>query len=80
MNKLIRGSQNVFQSIKMMKIVPCQTKLYNLDLREYWKHYQSFFEISDTPKSFDWYGNQSLEEVFPCIFNSLLIYIIWPFL
>ncbi|XP_050065265.1 zinc finger MYM-type protein 1-like [Aphis gossypii] len=49
-----------------------------VQFREYWRLCQPSFDPVDIPKLFDWFSNQSLEEVFPCIFTSLKIYLTIP--
>ncbi|KAL5239127.1 hypothetical protein ACI65C_006537 [Semiaphis heraclei] len=49
-----------------------------VQFREYWRLCQPSFDPADISKLFSWFGNQSLEEVFPCIFTTLKIYLTIP--
>ncbi|XP_060881736.1 zinc finger MYM-type protein 1-like [Metopolophium dirhodum] len=49
-----------------------------VQFKEYWKLYQPSFDPADISKLFSWFGNQSLEEVFPCLFTTLKIYLTIP--
>lgn len=49
-----------------------------VQFREYWRLCQPSFDPADIPKLFAWFGNQSLEEVFLCLFTSLKIYLTIP--